>query len=228
MGFLDSDEAQTLSSRGSMRLCDDPGLAQYAFFMEMDEENAGVAGCSALADVRGRSEIDPPDLHADASCPPASLVILPRIVNEGTCPYLQTAAQAQSILKSDRAQVSSIDCSQQSTVQDLMAPSKDTVPPLGPDASRSSEDDEMAWAKSALHDCKHFKRAAITEYCIKNSPTAPQKSFEGHYSKEPTVVSEREQELALLRKLVRQRASGVRFSLSGGKLFLGTRELRRP
>jgi len=90
----------------------------------------------------------------------------------------------------------------------------------------------MAWAKSALHAWKHFKRAAVTEYCIKNSPTASSleltQIFEGHYSKEPTVVSEREQELALLRKLVRQRASGVRFSFSGGKLFLGSRELRRP
>jgi hypothetical protein len=226
---MGSDEGQTLSSREPLRLCDDPGLAQYAFFMEMDEEDAGVAGCSALADVRGRSEIDPRDLDADPSCPPASLVMLPRIVNEGTCPYLQTAAEAQSILKSDRAQVSSIDCSQQSTVQDLVAP---RGPLRSPDASRRSEDDEMAWAKSALHDWKHFKRAAVTEYCIKNSPTASSleltQSFEGHYSKEPTVVSEREQELALLRKLVRQRASGVRFSLSGGKLFLGSRELRRP
>ena len=53
-------------------------------------------------------------------------------------------------------------------------------------------------------------------------------SFEGDYSKERTGVSEREKELALVRTIVRQRASGVRFSLSGGKLFLGTRELRRP
>ena len=228
MVSLDSDEGQTLSSRESRRLCDDPGLAQYAFFMEMDEEDAGVAGCTALADVRGRSEIDPRDLDADPLCPPASLVMLPRIVNEGTCPYLQTAAQAQSILKSDKAQVSSIDCSQQSTVQGLVAPRG----PKSPDAPRRSEDDEMAWAKSALHDWKHFKRATSTEYCIKNSPTASSlelmQSFEVYYLEGPTVVSEREQELALVRTLVRQRASGVRVSLSGGKLFLGTRELRRP
>jgi len=74
---MGSDEGQTLSSREPLRLCDDPGLAQYAFFMEMDEEDAGVAGCSALADVRGRSEIDPRDLDADPSCPPASFCHVP-------------------------------------------------------------------------------------------------------------------------------------------------------
>ena len=151
-----------------------------------------------------------------------------RIVNKDPYSELQTTAQAQSILKSDRAQVSSIDCSQQSTVQGLVAPRG----PRSPDASRRSEDDEMAWAKSALHDWKHFKRATSTEYCIKNSPTASSlelmQNLEVYYSKEPTVVSEREQELALVRTLVRQRASRVRFSLSGGKLCLGTRELRRP
>jgi hypothetical protein len=60
-------------------LCDDLGPAQYAFFMEMDEEDASAVGSSEIPDV-----------------------------NEGTCPYLQTAAQAQSILKSDRAQFFSI------------------------------------------------------------------------------------------------------------------------
>ena len=205
---------------------DDDGLAQYAFFMEMDDGDAGAAGSSELAHVRDRSEIDNRDLEADASCQPASVVTRPRCVNDGTCPYLLTAAQLQSIIKSDRAQVSSMDCSQQSTVQDKVAPRG----PCSRDASHRSEDDEIAWAKSALLDCKHLKRVASTEYCIKNAPMASSlelmHSFEGDCSKEPTGVSEREQELALVRALARQRASGVLFSLSGERLFLGTP--RRP
>ena len=74
----------------------------------MDEEDGGAVGNSELADVSGRSEIDPRYLQADPSWQTASLVMLPRCVNEGSCPYLQTAARAQSILNSDRAQFSSI------------------------------------------------------------------------------------------------------------------------
>ena len=143
-------------------LCDDPGLAQYAFFMEMEQDDTGAASSSELADMRSRSEIDPKDLEL------TSVVILPCCGNDGTCPYLHTAAQLQSMLKSDRGQVSSMDCSRQSTMQDKVSPRG----PSSCDASPRSDDDEIAWAKSALLDCKHLKRIASTEYCIKNAPMA--------------------------------------------------------
>ena len=162
-------------------LCDDLGLAQYAFFMEMemDEDDAEAVASSELAGVRGRSEIDPSaplsvscvvqDLESEASRQPASLVMLPRCVNNGTCPYLHTAPQLQSMLNSNRAQVSSVfdgllatidmDCSRQSTMQDKVSPRG----PSSCDASSLSEDDEIAWARATLLDCKHLKRIASTE-----------------------------------------------------------------
>ena len=139
-------------------LCDDLGLAQYAFFMEMDEDNADAVASSELDDVRGRSGIDPQDLETDPSCP-ASFAVLPRYVNNGTSPYLQTAAQLHSMLKSDRAQVSSMDCSRQSTMQDKVSPRG----PSSCDTSSFSVDDEIAWARATLLDCKHLKRIASTE-----------------------------------------------------------------
>ena len=80
----------------TQRLCDDLGLAQLAFYMEMDEDDAGAAGCFAPADVRDLSQTDPRDLDSNPTCPPQSLVmVLPlRTLEAGGCPYLQTASTA--------------------------------------------------------------------------------------------------------------------------------------
>ena len=86
----------------------------------MDEKDGGAVGSSELADVSGRSEIDPRSLHEIIMT--NSIFGHAPALYEGSCPYLQAAAQAQRILKIDRAQVSSIGCSQRSTMQDNVAP----------------------------------------------------------------------------------------------------------
>ncbi len=60
----------------TQRLRGDPGLAQLAFYMEMDEDEAGVVGYFASADVRDHSQTDPRDLDSNPACPPASLVMV--------------------------------------------------------------------------------------------------------------------------------------------------------
>ena len=81
----------------SMRSCGDPGLAQLAFFMEMDDDDTGAVGCYAQATVRGHSQIDTRELHADPAKPACSVAFMAmpqRILDAGGCPYLQTAATA--------------------------------------------------------------------------------------------------------------------------------------
>jgi hypothetical protein len=60
----------------TQRLRGDPGLALLAFYMEMDEDEAGVVGCFASADVRDHSQTDPRDLDSNPACPPVSLVMV--------------------------------------------------------------------------------------------------------------------------------------------------------
>jgi PAS domain S-box-containing protein len=72
-------------------LCCDPGLAQLAFLMEMDENDVSAVGSLQIADVRGHSQIDARDLDVD---PPASFnseMDLPLRSLPGACPYMQTA-----------------------------------------------------------------------------------------------------------------------------------------
>ena len=72
----------------NQRLCGDPGLAQLAFFMEMEEEDAGAVGCFALADVRGHSQIDPRDVDADPAGPTTASLVMdlpPRTLEAGAC-----------------------------------------------------------------------------------------------------------------------------------------------
>ena len=59
----------------TQRLCGGLGLAQLAFYMEMDEDE-GAVGYFAPADVREHCQTDPRDLDSNASCPPASLVMV--------------------------------------------------------------------------------------------------------------------------------------------------------
>ena len=69
----------------------DPGLAQLAFLMEMDENDVSAVGSLQIADVRGHSQIDSRDLDVD---PPASFtseMALPLRILPGACPYMQTA-----------------------------------------------------------------------------------------------------------------------------------------